>query len=258
MKERTSRSKTWFISDLHLRSLNERNGQYLLRFLSYLRQAQDTKHLYLLGDIFDLWLSDHSIFEQKFRPIVEELASLVESGVGVTYFEGNHDMHIDKYFEQLGIEVQVDPLYTEIGGKTFRLEHGDLMNPDDKAYDRYRRFARHPWTEQAIHHLPGAFWNWLGTEFSKESRKHSTVKRLNREAELQQIIHRYAERVYQDKKFDFIITGHIHLRDQYNLKANANAVSINLGSWFEEPHALLNDSSSKETLQWVSVQSIIK
>ena len=64
---------SWFISDLHLRDTFERNGQTLLRFLFYLNQNPKEHSLYLLGDIFDFWLSNGRAFENEYKELVEQI-----------------------------------------------------------------------------------------------------------------------------------------------------------------------------------------
>ena len=44
--------KAYFISDIHLDNMQERNGEILLRFLHSLAAQEKVPDLYLLGDIF--------------------------------------------------------------------------------------------------------------------------------------------------------------------------------------------------------------
>ena len=49
------------------------------------------------------------------------------------------------------------------------------------------------------------------------------------------MIHAHTERAYIEKKFDFIISGHMHIFTDRVLTMNGHKVrSINLGSWFED------------------------
>ena len=142
--------EAWFLSDIHLKTQEERNGQILLRFLHSL-QAKDptTTQLFLLGDIFDLWVGKHQHFANKFLPLMTAFKNLTKSGMKIVYIEGNHDVHIEGYFKKkLGIDVFVEAQYYHINGLTVRLEHGDLINPDDTAYLKYRSIIRNPWITQ--------------------------------------------------------------------------------------------------------------
>lgn len=136
----------WFVSDIHLKSVEERNGKILLRFLrSLLAQEPAQTHLFLLGDIFDLWVGGHQYFAKKFQPLIEVLSELKKAGTKITFVEGNHDVHIEGFFrDKLGIEVFVEAQYYEIDGVTVRVEHGDLINLEDLTYLKYRSFIRSP------------------------------------------------------------------------------------------------------------------
>lgn len=255
--------EAWFISDIHLKSVNERNGQNLLRFLTFILERKlknpqkNDMHLFLLGDIFDLWLSNHKVFIKRYQPIVDLILKIKQVGISVYYFEGNHDFHVKKYWEDnYQIAVYTQATYFTLGKWIVRCEHGDMINLKDVAYQRYYHVARHPIVEAMAHHLPGSFWNWLGTNFSKESRKHSTVYRRHNETELIHMIRQHAHKAFVEKAFDFIMTGHMHVFDDHVLKGEAITLSarprsINLGSWLQEPRAFyLNDEGGS----WIKIE----
>lgn len=243
----------WFLSDLHLKHMDERRSQWLLRFLSLLADGKHSAtHLYLVGDIFDLWVGNHDYYEDRFKPLIDLLLRLKAQGVQIIYFEGNHDVHVKRYWEsRYGIPCSVDERYDQIGPHLVRVEHGDLINPNDHTYLKYRRFIRRPWMEKLAHLLPARLIHWLGDRASRKSRKHSSVKRRDSEGELRQMIRDYAEKVYAAAPFDLIITGHMHIRDDYRFDCDGKKVrSVNLGSWFDEP---LVFHLTHESSRWVSV-----
>lgn len=229
--------EAWFLSDIHLKSADERNGKILLRFLrSLLEKNPSQVHLFLLGDIFDLWIGDHSYFVEKFRPLIEALQDLKKAGTKITYIEGNHDVHIEGFFQkQLGAEVFVEAQYYEIDGISVRCEHGDLINMNDQAYLRYRGVIRHPLVKPLGTMLPGRFWGYVGAKMSQKSRQKSGHYRVQNESALVQMIRAHIERAYAERPFDFIISGHMHVFDDHTVQIQGRRVrSINLGSWFEE------------------------
>lgn len=240
--------KAWFISDIHIKFLNERNSQYLLRFLLSLQQKEIT-HLFLVGDIFDFWVGDDPYFAEKFEPLVSAIQALQKNKkVEVIYFEGNHDVHIYDFWEkQLGCKVFHDDQYFKLGTKTVRVSHGDLINPTDLAYQRWRKVYRHKLFETVVRAIPGKTFDQIGEYLSQYSRKKSSVRRRNRGEDLRAMIRTYAEKSYQEKQFDYIITGHMHVKDEYDFQ---NAKSVNLGSWFDHPQAFW---ISEEGSGWESV-----
>ena len=249
--------KAWFLSDIHLRDSNERNSLTLLRFLRSLAREKTnesklsqeemvkTTHLFLVGDIFDLWIGDSTLFYQKFKDIVEAIVSLKEKGVQVHYWEGNHDVHIKKFWEaKYQIPVHVDEKIFQLGSRKIRIEHGDFINPQDEAYLKYRDFIRRPFMEQIAYLVPGWAWDKIGNYASQKSRKHSSMRRQNQQEEFRQMIRSYAEKTARNSDFDILITGHMHIQDYYEFQVDGQKkISINLGSWLEEPTALLMTDS---------------
>lgn len=231
--------------------MQERNGQVLLRFLhSLLERNPADIHLFLLGDIFDLWVSDHAIFVRKFQPLADAVRDLRNAGARITYIEGNHDVHVGRFWQkQLGVEVHVEAQYYEINGLTIRVEHGDLINLDDKAYLRYRAILRHPWIEPLGHIIPGKFWQDLGDYASKKSRKRSQNYSSRNIPRLIEMIRTHAHRAFEEKPFDLIVSGHMHVIDDYEFQVGLRkSRSINLGSWYQDIKVLHLEGTQ---LEWV-------
>lgn len=236
--------KSYFVSDLHLKSIHERNAQLFLNFLRRLKQeAKNQKiELILLGDIFDLWLSDHQVFVDRFEAILFELKELRSVGVTIHYFEGNHDLHLDVYFEkEMGVLVYTRAQYFLRGDQTLRIEHGDYINPEDKVYHRYLRLIRTPIVEEIGHRIPGIFWDTFGQAASRLSRRKAWSRKPSPQKDkLKRLLIDYTKNVYQESPFDVLITGHIHLfADEEILVKGKNIYSKNLGSWYDHPKTLV-------------------
>lgn len=229
--------EAWFLSDIHLKTAEERNGKILLRFLRSLR-GQDPQqiHLFLVGDIFDLWVGPHTYFAKKFGPLMEALKDLKQAGARITYIEGNHDVHVEGYFQKkLGVEVFVEAQHYLIDGVRVRVEHGDLINLQDEKYLKYRSIIRNPRIKPLGNILPGQFWDYIGNRASKKSRARTSEYANRNTDQLVQMIRNHAVKVYPDKPFDMIISGHMHVFDDHQMPVGngVSVRSINLGSWFE-------------------------
>lgn len=126
----------YFVSDVHLglevgdASLRER------KFASFLTSLpQNTKALYLLGDIFDFWYEYRNVIPRRFTRTLGALASLVDRGVEVYFFNGNHDIWTYSYFEEeIGLKILEQPYVVDIEGKRFCLGHGDGLGKGDFGY----------------------------------------------------------------------------------------------------------------------------
>lgn len=243
--------KHWFLSDLHLKNLEERNGVILLRFFFYLNQNPSLHTVYFLGDIFDFWLSNGRAFQKQYEALIEQIALFTQSGGQLIYFEGNHDFHIDRYWtKNFGIRVIEDEATFNIDGLTVRCEHGDFINPDDESYLNYRAKVRTAWVEFIAHLLPGFFWKWLGETLSARSRKKTgTYAQINAE-KITTMVRAYALKMYSYDPFDLIVTGHMHIFDdfEFSMKSQKKMRSINLGTWLEKPRLLLIENKNIQIL----------
>lgn len=251
--------EAWFVSDIHLKNAQERNSQKLLRFLRYLeaRAEQKPVHLFLLGDIFDLWVGPHLFFADRFKDIIQSMHSLTKKGVQITFIEGNHDVHIDGFFKTIGVNVFVEAQYYDLDGLTVRIEHGDLINQEDTRYLRYRSLIRQSFVKHISWILPGSFWSVVGDRASKMSRAKSGKYQAAKEADLRLMIRRHTPRAFVEKPFDYIITGHMHIREDHTERMGVrNVRTVNLGSWFETPVQVFKIENGNG--EWVELDSLLE
>lgn len=245
----SSVTRAFFVSDLHLVSSDDARTQTFVRWLRDLhhsvKRGAGPTHLFLVGDIFDLWVGDHDYFVERFRDVVDAIRALVKGGVEVHYFEGNHDLHLKKFWQDdVGAVVHSDEADFVLGGRRVRVEHGDLINPDDKGYLFLRGFLR-TWGMKTIAlGLPSKVVSAIGERASRASRNHTTHTKSLPAGQIRAMIKRHAERVARANDFDLIVTGHVHVRDDQEIDLGSKKIrSVNLGSWFDEQKALLIDES---------------
>ena len=225
-----------FVSDIHI---NGPEDPRLEKFESVLRSSltDGTSHLFLVGDIFDLWVGSHSFFRERYLAVVELIQQLRRQNVEVNYFEGNHDLHIQKLWSiELKCRVFTEPSYFDLGGLRIRVEHGDQMNPEDTGYLFLRGILRTGFVKWLADTLPGSVIQSIGDKMSRSSRKWtSSPLKARDEAAIKNMIRNHARRVRKNEApFDLLISGHVHVRDDFNWKdeVTGNEVSsVNLGWW---------------------------
>lgn len=223
---------SYFVSDIHLQESTGPDGLALLQFLNGLVPKARNTRVFLVGDIFDLWVGDHDYFRRKFRPIVDVIEQLSKEGSEIHFFEGNHDFHLKRFWQQhLGVKVHTDAEYFEINGRVARVEHGDLINPDDRGYLFLRWFLRTPVMRWLATHLPSKIVQKIGDRASRTSRHYTSTAKELPEVEIRALIHQHARRALAEKPFDLIVSGHVHVRDDAMIDG---ARSVNLGSWFHD------------------------
>lgn len=238
--------KAVFVSDVHLSEEGVPSWGAFLKFLQSISRENVTD-LFLVGDIFDLWVGDHDYFKVKFSVFLKEFSRIKKQGIEIHMFEGNHDLYLQPFFgDQLGFKIYSGPTHFEINGLNVRVEHGDEMDPTDHGYIFLRSFLRMPPIRWINVNMPEKWVTKIGEKASEKSRAYtSKVKTINEE-QAREVIRVHAENAFMNMPFDLIITGHVHVRDEYVFDvAGIKGKSINLGSWFIDPQYFYVDNNSQ-------------
>ena len=123
-------------ADAHLRAAVESAP-----FWDFLRRARAARAVYLLGDIFDLWLGDDDDSDFALEATRRFAACARETPL---YFaRGNHDFLLGAAFaRKSGARALADDFSLAVGGRRIFLTHGDLLLADDARYRRWRPIMR--------------------------------------------------------------------------------------------------------------------
>ncbi len=216
---------TYFLSDLHAGAAHGDGDGRLIRFLRALKGEART--VYLVGDVFEFWLGyKSSIFSSAF-PVLRVLAELVESGVEVVVFSGNHDPDPGHFFESIGVTVHEGPLAVELDGHRLWIEHGDTIDPRSRFQRVLCRTVRHPlirWLARQLH--PDSAWK-LGALYGKKSEEYTEPL----PSALQDVYFR--GRI--EAGYDTVIIGHYHraVRHEVHLPGRPARFYV-LGDWVSQ------------------------
>lgn len=115
--------RTIFISDVHL-GAREAQSEYLLDFLRHM----ESDHLYLIGDIFDLWKARSGCYwPQINNEIIQLILHKARHGTRIIYIPGNHDERLRDYIGAIfnDIIIAKDHIHETANGKKLLLIHGD-------------------------------------------------------------------------------------------------------------------------------------
>ncbi|MCB0419774.1 MAG: UDP-2,3-diacylglucosamine diphosphatase [Bdellovibrionales bacterium] len=229
-----------FISDCHLGSRKEPRFVLFESLLNRLKNEGKVTHLFLVGDIFDLWVGRHSYFVDKYSGLVKLVHQLVQMGVEVHYFEGNHDLYLQDFWgEELGVFIHEGPKQFEIENKIFQVEHGDQMDPSDKGYIFLRWFLRWFPIRTLIRHLPEWMVVQIGEKASESSREYTSTGSKSQSSQVTiQKFYSFVDDTAQNADWDFLIAGHIHHRLQYQIP-DSTKTAFNLGVWDDQPQILV-------------------
>ena len=134
------RHLTYFVSDVHLGLDVKDPSAREARFVAFLKgiPAEETEALYLLGDIWDFWYEYKDVVPKGYVRVFAALTDLMDAGVQVYFFQGNHDVWTYHYFEELGMVRLTQPHVASVGGLTLCLGHGDGLGPVPRGYKALR------------------------------------------------------------------------------------------------------------------------
>ena len=212
--------KTYFVSDVHLGLQVHEPEERERRFAGFLRSLpEDTEALYMLGDIWDFWYEYRDVVPKGYLRVLSALQELMDRGVKVYFFEGNHDVWTYSYFEELGMVKLTQPHLVEIGGKTFCLGHGDGLGPVPAGY----RFLSGLFHSRITQFLFSLLHPWLafrlGNGWSKNNRLAHDQEYVFRGEE--EPLYKFAEDFSAAGKVDHFIFGHYHADVHMTLPSGA-------------------------------------
>jgi UDP-2,3-diacylglucosamine hydrolase len=142
-------SATLFIADLHL---HPQQPTTLALFANFLKgKARDLERLYILGDLFEVWLGDDDD-EPAYQDIIKQLRRLSEAGTAIKVLQGNRDFLLGQGFgERAGCELLPESNVIDVYGTPTLIMHGDTLCTLDVAYQAFRKQVHNPeWQAQIL------------------------------------------------------------------------------------------------------------
>ena len=175
-----------FISDLHLNATEPATnllGQAFLDFLDTLVVLPNLKQFFILGDWFETWLGDDvadtAPMQNYLTPMIERLRQLNQNGCQIYIMHGNRDFLIgQKFCDKFGGRLIDEPFYLTLNGKKIRLEHGDALCTDDKAYQHFRNIIQHPITKRVLLALPIKKRQQIAQDLRQKSKNDNAKKSM--------------------------------------------------------------------------------
>ncbi len=226
--------KIYFASDLHLGAPNyEESLKRERHFVKWLEEIRhDAAEIYIVGDLFDFWFEYKKAVPRGFVRVLGKLAEIVDSGIPVHMFTGNHDMWIFDYLpKEIGVTLYRKPIEREWGGKKFLIGHGDGLGPGDHGYKFIKKVFSNPFLQWSFARLHPNFGIGLADYFSKKSRAKTGDDDAIFLGEENEWLVIYCKEVLKKEHFDYFIFGHRHL--PLNIELQPDSRYINLGDWIQ-------------------------
>ena len=225
--------KILFISDLHLSRERPEITELFLDFMRH--QGRQTDELYILGDLFEVWIGDDAI-EPEYKPVITALKAAADSGIHISFMHGNRDFLIGEAFARMaGCRILPDPSIIQLDGEPILLMHGDTLCTDDLDYQQFRARVRNPEVQREFLAQPAAKRAEIAGQYRLESRERSKHKAeeimdVNQDAVISSM-KQYHVRT--------LIHGHTHRPAIHTVEIDGQqARRIVLGDWYHHGSVL--------------------
>jgi UDP-2,3-diacylglucosamine hydrolase len=218
-----------FISDLHLDASSPDAVEQFLEFMS--THASAAEALYILGDLFEVWVGDDDPDPTKAR-VCEGLRALTDSGVGCFVLHGNRDFLIGRDFcRRTGSRLLADPVVADLDGERVLLTHGDALCTDDYSYQELRSAVRTPDWQRRFLALPLEDRSLIANQARAGSKQHTTKTIPN----IMDVNESAVSTAYRAARVRRIIHGHTHRPGVHDTSVEGEpAQRMVLGAWYEQ------------------------
>ncbi len=222
-----------FVSDLHLDAAHPEIGAQFLDFLQ--NDARDADAVYILGDLFEVWVGDDDPDPHK-AAVADALRALVNDGVPVAFLHGNRDFLVGAAFaERSGVTLMDDPTVLTLSGRRVLVSHGDALCTDDVEYQAFRAMVRDEAWQQQFLAMPLD----ARIAMAAQAREASKTSMAGKSAEIMDVNRNAVDRLMRDHGVDLLIHGHTHRPAIHEFDLDGRpAQRIVLGDWYTQGSVL--------------------
>ena len=254
----SGRRNTYFLSDIHLgASYIADHRAHEARVVAFLRSIEsDARAVYLLGDVLDYWFEYRTVVPRGHVRFLGQLARMVEAGIEIVWFIGNHDIWLFDYMQtEIGIEV-IDAKHggieRRIGDTLFFLGHGDDFGRQPLSYRMLRAVFHNrlcQWLYAGIHPrwtMPFAYgWSSHSRKGAERKPKTAEVENGLRAAEAE------ARRMaLADPALRYVVIGHLHIVVDEAVTPGCRLVV--LGNWIDRSTYAVFDGTQLSVKEYIT------
>ncbi len=208
------RAAAAFVTDLHLAG-DPRDTADFLAFLDAQRGAEGADVLYIMGDLFDVWLGSPRLQLGFQEEIARAIARARAAGLAIKFVEGNREFRVARAFGSLFTAATEEWFEDEVAGLVLHVAHGDRINADDRMYRLWRRLSKNRLAFALFDLIPRRAG--LGVAMSLERRLRTTNRAMKRYFPDAQCV-RYAAPLVA-RGVDLVVLGHFHAEREIPVEA---------------------------------------
>ncbi len=228
---------TLFISDLHLSGERPEITRLFIEFLQ--NRATEARALYILGDLFEVWLGDDMILPE-YQAALDAMQQLSQQ-VPLYVMYGNRDFLMREEFCRCsGATLLEEPAVIDLYGTPTLLLHGDTLCTDDIPYQQFRHMVRDPgWQAELLSKSPEE-----RLSLARKYREISKTETGHKDEAIMDVNPETVTQTLRDHNLLQMIHGHTHRPAIHEFKLDGkSARRMVLGDWYDQGSVLVCDES---------------
>ena len=161
----TAPARCFVVADAHLGQVPPAVEVALHAFLDRVPQPGD--ELLINGDLFDFWFEYATVVPRRHVATAMKLGGLVQRGIPVTFFGGNHDRWGGEFLRNdLGIRYYTGQAELELAGRRALVVHGDGLTEQHWGGALTHWLLRQPGTVTLFRAFHPTVGNWIARKLS--------------------------------------------------------------------------------------------
>ena len=220
-----------FISDLHLQPSEPTVFEGLGEFL----QHTPAQALFILGDLFELWVGD-DVLDHAQGDFARECVHLLKAAslrMAIYLLPGNRDFLLgEQFFKSTGIQSIADPCVLQSQTQRYLLSHGDAMCTSDLPYQTFRQTVRNSSWQAEFLAQPVLQRLEMAQQMRAQSKERQLSQRQRSAQEFFDLDHESCRESLQAHGCTTLIHGHTHRPMEHDL--GDGLVRVVLSDW--DPH----------------------
>ena len=215
--------------DLHLDPEQPDINRHFVDFLE--TRARRARVLYILGDLFEIWLGDDDDPE-SLEPALSTLRRVARD-TRVYLMHGNRDFLIgDAFARNHNLQLIDEPHLITLGDQRIALMHGDLLCTDDAEYQDFRaRVRTESWQRDFLSRPLSE-----RRDIARSLRRQSSEAMRGKADNIMDVNAQAVEDYFGRLRVDGIIHGHTHRPGIHSIAKDRTRYV--LGDWRPEPSFL--------------------
>ena len=232
-----------FISDLHLVDKNTHLQDLFFHYMQNIAPQSD--QLFVLGDLFEVWLGDDARNEMS-QKVILAFRKYSDNGGKLFIGHGNRDFLLgEKFAQETGGEIIAEPYNFKLANKPICLLHGDSLCTDDVPYQQLRSMVRNPqWQQEFLSKsVPERI------QFAAEVQAKSKDDKEMKSSEIMDVNQQAVMDCFNENNCELLIHGHTHRPDthHYTLENGKSVERIVLSDWGDKGQYLVISEQGTES-----------